>query len=171
MLCLVRTLQLPIFIVSTVSISLFVVLVVMVICCIRRKSKRQNSAIRRRLPPYTNQKVIKCNKIYSYQQHNNIIFLNIYLQQDIVKGKTNGLELSSLIPGSSASSQKSDKYCKVRQYALGEITFLQEIGEGAFGMYFYQKCIFLMNYIKIYIYKIFEQAKFSKVKCLTIWVP
>ncbi|KAL5244144.1 hypothetical protein ACI65C_011554 [Semiaphis heraclei] len=107
-----RTLQLPIFIVSTVSISLFIVLVVMVICCIRRKSKRRNSAIRRRLPSYTNQK------------------------QDIVKGKTNGLELSSLIPGSSASSQKSDKYCKVRQYALGEITFLQEIGEGAFGKVF-----------------------------------
>lgn len=63
-----------------------------------------------------------------------LIFYNCYLQQDIVKGKTNGLELSSLIPGSSASSQKSDKYSKVRQYALGEITFLQEIGEGAFGM-------------------------------------
>lgn len=45
----------------------------------------------------------------------------------------NGLELSSLIPGSSTSSQKSDKFSKVRQYALGEITFLQEIGEGAFG--------------------------------------
>lgn len=63
-----------------------------------------------------------------------LIFYYCYLQQDIVKGKTNGLELSSLIPGSSASSQKSDKYSKVRQYALGEITFLQEIGEGAFGM-------------------------------------
>lgn len=63
------------------------------------------------------------------------------LQQDIVKGKTNGLELSSLIPGSSASSQKSDKYSKVRQYALGEITFLQEIGEGAFGMYSHKKCM------------------------------
>lgn len=63
-----------------------------------------------------------------------------YLQQDIVKGKTNGLELSSLIPGSSASSQKSDKYSKVRQYALGETTFLQEIGEGAFGMYSHLKC-------------------------------
>ncbi|XP_050427076.1 tyrosine-protein kinase transmembrane receptor Ror-like [Adelges cooleyi] len=107
-----RTLQLPIFIVSTVSITLFIVLLVMVICCIRRRRKRQNSAIRRRLPPYTNQK------------------------QDIVKGKTNGLELSSLIPGSSASSQKSDKFSKVRQYSLGEITFLQEIGEGAFGKVF-----------------------------------
>ncbi|XP_050525868.1 tyrosine-protein kinase transmembrane receptor Ror-like isoform X2 [Daktulosphaira vitifoliae] len=107
-----RSLQPFIFIVSTISITLFIVLLVMVICCIRKRRKRQNSAIRRRLPPYTNQK------------------------QDIVKGKTNGLELSSLIPGSSASSQKSDKFTKVRQYSLGEITFLQEIGEGAFGKVF-----------------------------------
>lgn len=67
-------------------------------------------------------------------------------QQDIVKGKMNGLELSSLIPGSSASSQKSDKFSKVRQYALGEITFLQEIGEGAFGTFFCLKCITSQKY-------------------------
>lgn len=69
-----RTLQLPIFIVSTISISLFIVLVVMVICCIRSKKKRQNSAIRRRLPPYTNQKVIELTI-----ESNNISTLNFIL--------------------------------------------------------------------------------------------
>lgn len=47
------------------------------------------------------------------------------------KGKGSGLEMSALIPGSGASSVKSE--ARVREYHPSNIRFIQELGEGAFG--------------------------------------
>ncbi|XP_046670353.1 tyrosine-protein kinase transmembrane receptor Ror-like isoform X1 [Homalodisca vitripennis] len=44
-----------------------------------------------------------------------------------------GLEMSALIPGSNASSLKSEARPRVREFHLSNIRFLQELGEGAFG--------------------------------------
>lgn len=44
-----------------------------------------------------------------------------------------GLEMSALIPGSTASSLKSDVRPHVKEYNLSSIRFIQELGEGAFG--------------------------------------
>lgn len=45
--------------------------------------------------------------------------------------------MSALIPGSNASSLKSEARPRVREFHLSNIRFLQELGEGAFG-----KCLF-----------------------------
>lgn len=45
--------------------------------------------------------------------------------------------MSALIPGSTASSLKSEVRPHVKEYNLSSIRFVQELGEGAFGMLFY----------------------------------
>ncbi|XP_024080556.1 tyrosine-protein kinase transmembrane receptor Ror-like isoform X2 [Cimex lectularius] len=49
------------------------------------------------------------------------------------KAKGSGLEMSALIPGSGASSIKSDARVRVREFHPANIRFVQELGEGAFG--------------------------------------
>lgn len=64
----------------------------------------------------------------------NIVNENLFLIK-AVKNSPNkkGLEMSALIPGSNASSLKSEARPRVREYHLSNIRFLQELGEGAFG--------------------------------------
>ncbi|XP_073974043.1 tyrosine-protein kinase transmembrane receptor Ror-like isoform X2 [Rhodnius prolixus] len=56
------------------------------------------------------------------------------LQNDaVLKAKGSGLEMSALIPGSGASSVKSEARSRVREFHPANIRFVQELGEGAFG--------------------------------------
>lgn len=43
--------------------------------------------------------------------------------------------MSALIPGSGASSVKSEARSRVREFHPANIRFVQELGEGAFGQW------------------------------------